>query len=175
MPSHVPSSATEPWPFSIRRTALGWLALPVCLLCLSLKPLAAEERFIVTEGQRVQMLQSRVDEMRERLSLRQAVTVSIVPENPRMVSVQRAAAEAAFHMSFEHGFLSGLNEDELSAVIAHELGHVWIFTHHPYLQTEQLANRIAMRVVSRTSLEKVYEKVWARDGKKGNLDRFLGN
>ena len=37
----------------------------------------------------------------------------------------------------------------------HELGHVWIFTHHPYLQTEQLANRIAMRLVSRTSGSKL--------------------
>ena len=177
MPPHLPSSATDSRTLVLRRVAIGCIGLVAWLVCLPLTLLAAEasESSGASEGRLVHMLQSRVDEMRERLSLRQAVTVSIVPENPRMVSVAPTPAEAAFHMSFEHAFLAGLNEDELSAVIAHELGHVWIFTHHPYLQTEQLANRIAMRVVSRSSLEKVYEKVWARDGTKGDLDRFLGN
>ena len=55
-------------------------------------------------------------------------------------------------------------------MVAHELGHVWIYTHHPYLQTEQLANQIAMRVVSRESLDSVYGKVWADAG--GPLPRF---
>ena len=61
-----------------------------------------------------------------------------------------------------------------SDILAHELGHVWVSTHHPYLQTERLANSIAMRVVSRDSLERVYEKMWARDGRKGDLLAFLG-
>jgi predicted Zn-dependent protease len=81
----------------------------------------------------------------------------------------------AFLLTFENGFLDGLDDEELIAVVAHELGHVWIFTHHPYLQTEQLANEIAMRVVSRESLRRVYEKVWERGGTKGDLARFLGN
>jgi predicted Zn-dependent protease len=67
-----------------------------------------------------------------------------------------------------------LTPDELEAAIAHELGHVWVFTHHPYLQTEELANQIAMRAVSRESLERVYGKVWERGGMKGDLVRFLG-
>jgi len=61
----------------------------------------------------------------------------------------------------------------LSASIAHELGHVWIFTHHPYLQTELLANQIALKVVTREELERVYEKVW-KDKGKGDLKDFLG-
>jgi predicted Zn-dependent protease len=77
-------------------------------------------------------------------------------------------------MAFEAQFLRGLDEIELKAIVAHELGHVWIFTHHPYLQTERLANTVAMRAVPRTSLERVYTKVWAREGTKGNLVRFLG-
>jgi hypothetical protein len=48
------------------------------------------------------------------------------------------------------------------------------FGHHPYLQTERLANEIAMRVVSRESLLRVYRKVWERGGAKGDLARFLG-
>jgi len=57
-----------------------------------------------------------------------------------------------------------LTDDDIKAVVAHELGHVWIFTHHPYLQTEQLANEIAMRLVTRESLEPVYAKVQKRIG-----------
>ena len=57
-------------------------------------------------------------------------------------------------------------------MIAHELGHVWIYTHHPYLQTEQLANQIALKVVSRESLDSVYGKVWPDAEAKGSLPRF---
>jgi hypothetical protein len=79
-----------------------------------------------------------------------------------------------FQMAFEERFLERLDPDDLKAIVAHELGHVWIFTHHPYLQTERLANSIAMRAVTRESLERVYTKVWEREGTKGDLARFLG-
>jgi hypothetical protein len=81
---------------------------------------------------------------------------------------------ATFQMRFEERFLAGLDEDDLKAIIAHELGHVWIYTHHPYLQTERLANTVAMRAVPRESLERVYSKLWERDGTKGDLARFIG-
>jgi predicted Zn-dependent protease len=67
-----------------------------------------------------------------------------------------------------------LSADEIEAALAHELGHVWIFTHHPYLQTELLANQVAMRAVSRDALARVYQKVW-QSGPKGDLVAFLGN
>jgi hypothetical protein len=51
---------------------------------------------------------------------------------------------------------------------------VWIYTHYPYRQSERLANDIAMRVVSRSAFEPVYEKLWARTGIKGNLIEFIG-
>ena len=79
-----------------------------------------------------------------------------------------------FRMVFEERFLTSVDQDELKAIVAHELGHVWIFTHHPYLQTERLANTVAMRAVPRASLERVYSKVWERQGTKGDLVRFLG-
>jgi hypothetical protein len=46
---------------------------------------------------------------------------------------------------------------------------VWIFTHHPFLQTEELANQIAMQVVPRDTLAAVYDKVWKRVGRQGGL------
>ena len=121
----------------------------------------------------IRTLQSIVDELRGQLALPVEVTASIVPSNALLVSVQPVSGRAAFHMSFQQSFLDGLDADEVKTIVAHELGHVWIFTHHPYLQTEVGANDIALRVVSRESLERVYGKVWAHQGVKGSLARFV--
>jgi hypothetical protein len=119
---------------------------------------------------RERRLQGLVDEFRARLAIPDAVVVSIVPANKLVVSIERSKdRDQGFEATFEAGFLAGLNEEETEAVIAHELGHVWIFTHHPYLQTEELANEIALRVVSRESLDGLYEKVWKRTGTRGDL------
>jgi len=120
-------------------------------------------------------LQVIVDDLAQRLALSATVTVAVVPTNPLLVSVAvKEGRKDAFVLSFEDAFLDGLDDDGLRAVVAHELGHVWIFTHHPYLQTERLANSVAMRVVSRQSLEKVYDHVWDRLGTKGDIAQFLG-
>jgi hypothetical protein len=42
------------------------------------------------------------------------------------------------------------------------------------VQSERLANEIAMRVVRRSAFEPVYAKVWARTGVKGDLIEFIG-
>ena len=113
--------------------------------------------------------------MARRLALKATVTAIIVQTNALLVSVEpEEGRENAFRLSFEDSFLDGLDDEGLRAVVAHELGHVWIFTHHPYLHTELLANSVAMRVVSRESLEEVYNKVWERGGVKGSIARFLG-
>jgi predicted Zn-dependent protease len=79
-----------------------------------------------------------------------------------------------FVITIDRQFIEELSREEVEAALAHELGHVWIYTHHPYVQTERLANDIAMRVVSRSAFEPVYEKVWSRTGIRGNLIEFLG-
>jgi len=84
-------------------------------------------------------------------------------KNPKLFSVTPAEHRpGTFLLSAEEDFARGLSEAELRAAIAHELGHVWIFTHFPYLQTEELANDIASRVVSRDILGPLYEKVWKK-------------
>lgn len=120
----------------------------------------------------VRRVQETVDEVRTKLALPDEVTAVIVDTHPLVVAVEPMRGGAGtFRVSVEASFLDELTDHELEAVVAHELGHVWIFTHHPFLQTEQLANQIAMRVVSRQALDAVYEKVWARGGHKGDLPR----
>jgi hypothetical protein len=144
--------------------------VPAVLMGLAASPVDDKE------ARAVRALQDMVDGVRAELGINASVTAAIVPTNPLLVSVQPvdAASANAFAMSFDERFLADLDEGDLRAIVAHELGHVWIFTHHPYLQTERLANSVAMRAVSRASLERVYTKVWGRDGSKGDLVRFLG-
>ena len=126
----------------------------------------------------VERISAILSDLRAQLQMSQEIRVSIVPTNSRMVSVERMRAKAGdgewFLISFDQQFLASLDQDELRTAIAHELGHVWIFSHHPYLQTEALANEIAMRVVDRESLKKIYSKLWAHLGVSGKLEEFLG-
>jgi hypothetical protein len=115
-----------------------------------------------------------VDRFRHDLSIPEKVFIAVVAKNDRLVSVERSKERrGTFILSFDENFLITLDDSELTASIAHELGHIWIFTHHPYLQTELLANQIASKVVTRGNLEKVYEKVWKDQG-KGDIKEFLG-
>jgi hypothetical protein len=141
------------------------------LLAFVTQTVAAEENRTTTHP--TQQIQAIAQTLRGRLSMQQNIQVSVAAHNERMVSVERLSADA-FIMSFDQQFLNALTDQELIASIAHELGHVWIFTHHPYLQTEALANEIAMRVVSRDSLAGIYQKLWTHLGSSGDLNEFLG-
>jgi hypothetical protein len=124
---------------------------------------------------RLDAVQAEVDSLRGRLAIRETVQVAVVPENKLLLSVETENGRGGpFHLSIDAGFLEELTSDELDAALAHELGHVWIFTHHPYLQTERLANEIALRVVGRKPLELVYRKMWTRLGRTGEIDDLLG-
>jgi len=110
-------------------------------------------------------IQRAVDDLKTQLAISQPVQVSVVQSNPRLFSVVPAEHQpGTFLLSAQEDFARGLSDAELRAAVAHELGHVWIFTHFPFLQTEQLANDIASRVVSRESLAPLYEKVWKKVG-----------
>jgi len=116
------------------------------------------------------LIQDLVDKLKIRMSIPDPVVVSIVEHNPLVVSVERAKdGAAAFSLPIDRAFLDGLTTGEIDAVIAHELGHVWIFTHHPFLQTEEGANQIALQVVLQDTLAAVSDKVWKRVGRKGDL------
>lgn len=154
-----------------RNSAL--LAVLALLISFSPDTLAAERANGTSAPE--ERLQAIVSDLKSRLQITSPIVVSIVPSNALMMSVEAPTdTRETFLLSVEASFLDVLADDELEAAVAHELGHVWIFTHHPFLQTEELANRIAMRAVKRESLERVYAKVWQRGGTKGDLARFLG-
>ena len=153
---------------SSRRPLFTLVGLATMLICLAVRTEASEPPNTVA-------LQELVDSLRTELGVDVVVSASIVTTNSLLVSVEPIEGNpGTFRMEFEEGFLPSLDQAELKAIVAHELGHVWIFTHHPYLQTERLANTVAMRAVPRASLERVYSKVWEHQGTKGDLARFLG-
>ena len=136
---------------------------------------AAEPERIIPNLRDQQRIQEIVNEFMAKLNMAHEVAVAVVPKNPLMVSVEYNDAGTGFLLSVEEDFINELTQEELEAAIAHELGHVWIFTHHPFLQTEVLANQIAQRLVPRSSLVQVYVKVWKRQGTTGDLTRFVGD
>lgn len=154
-----------------RALSLCFIFLPALLFLCGSKLLADGKPVGRRTTQRIRTI---VDRFCHDLSIREKVHISIVARNEKLVSVERSKKRRGeFILSFDETFLSSLDDSELGASIAHELGHVWIFTHHPYLQTELLANQIALRVVTREKLESTYEKVW-KDKGKGDLKEFLG-
>jgi len=110
----------------------------------------------------LERIQRAVAELKGALAISQTVNVRIVQRNPRLFSVQPVTREGTFLLSVEEDFARALSDAELRAAVAHELGHVWIYTHFPYLQTEELANDIASRVVGRDTLAPLYDKVWKK-------------
>ena len=154
-----------------RRLSVAFIFLSALLL-FSRNTIFGSDRPEAKRG--TKSIKAIVDRFRHDLSIEEKVFISVVAKNDRLVSVERSKRRhGGFTLLFDEDFLITLDDSELSASIAHELGHIWIFTHHPYLQTELLANQIALKVVSRENLEKVYKKVW-KDKEKGDIKEFLG-
>lgn len=125
-------------------------------------------------GERVNQLQHVSDALRVRLGILERVMVTLAERNPLVMSVETLGTRSGpFVINADEAFIATLTDEEIEAAIAHELGHVWIYTHHPYEQSERSANDIALRVINRAALEPVYAKVWKRTGIKGNLAEYI--
>src|SRR4030095_7567257 len=144
------------------RTLRAWVALVLVIIFQTNASASAS----LTE-QNTEKIKKILDELKRQLAIPAPVLAIVVPNNALVVSVQPLEGRTVFQMSFEEAFLNVLDEDDMRAVIAHELGHVWIFTHHPYLQTEELANKIAYRAVTSDSMDRVYEKLRSRQATGG--------
>ena len=119
-------------------------------------------------------LQEIIAEFQALMGIDEHIQVSIVDNEPLLFSVRPTPAKDGYHLHADSVFLEILDPDELRAAVAHELGHVWIFTHYPYLQTEVLANNVAQRLVDRERLESLYQKMWEHQQKAGDLTAVLG-
>jgi predicted Zn-dependent protease len=113
-------------------------------------------------------------ELSAALEMRKTIQVAIVPTNERVVSVEPFVSGEGYRVEIERAFLDQLDEEEIVAALAHEIGHVWIFSHRPHLQTEALANEIALKIVPRKQLENLYGKLWRYIGSTGNVMDLLG-
>jgi len=157
------------------RAPVPRLFFALCVIAPTLLAATATAAPPVTGQERTRQLQRILDRVKEQLGLDHPVMVEVVPSNPHLISVEAPVrAGGAFVVRVEERMLELLDGGELEAALAHELGHVWVFTHFPYLQTEQLANEIAMRVVARDVLARVYEKVWKSGAAKGDVGTFPG-
>jgi hypothetical protein len=149
-------------------------ALSVVFVLLMARPVAKDSPGIVSI--KAARAQEFVDQLRAALPIHNDVRIAVVAYHPLVFSVGPSAEDKnRFLMTMELGFLLMLKDDELRAAVAHELGHVWIYTHHPFLQTERLANSVGLRVVDRESFEKMYSKLWTYEGAAGvPIDDLLG-
>ena len=131
-------------------------------------------RRAATTNAEVNRLQHVSDTLRARLRILERVLVTVVDHNPLVMSVETLAGRSGpFVISADQQFINSLKPSEVEAAIAHELGHVWIYTHHPYEQSERLANDVALRVIDASVFAPVYEKVWRRMGTRGNLADYI--
>ena len=155
--------------------ARGLVASAVAV-CLFGSDRVAHAQGAPDDSPQLRRVQRLADQLRAQLDIVEPVQVTIVPTNRLLMSVEPVenGSSRDFRLKVEEEFVQGLSDADLLAAVAHELGHVWIFTHHPFLQTEQLANDIAMRLVSRDALAQLSDRVWSRRGTKGDIGRFLG-
>ena len=141
-------------------TLRAWIALSIVLVI---------QANSATERHKPKKIKNIIEQLKKQMGISEEIGVALVAKNDLIVSVQPRKDRSGFDMSFERAFLNTLDDEDLRAVIAHELGHVWIFTHHPYLQTEDLANSIAFKAVTTNAMDRVYEKVRSRSKVASNL------
>jgi hypothetical protein len=107
-------------------------ALLVGFVLLMARPVAKDPTNIASL--RARRAQEFVDQLRTELTIRNEIQIAVVVYHPLVFSVQPIDIDKTrYLMTMELGFLLMLKDDELRAAIAHELGHVWIYTHHPFL------------------------------------------
>lgn len=149
-----------------------WILLLILLFSPVHSRAAAGEEMGPTEH-RIELI---IQDFSHRLGITQQIVFSMVPGDTLLASVRPVLEDSdVFQISFDPKFIQTLDDGELCAAVAHELGHVWIYTHFPYLQTEVLANRQALKLVSRSDLGRIYEKVWKWKGERGDPEKVFGS
>jgi hypothetical protein len=160
-----------------KRTEAAALRVFVLLVCMGVQgSYLAGFSPTTPAGIRMPRLDDVASGLATTLEISRHVEVVVVQRNDLVVSVEPiTAAEGGYRVVFDQRFFERLNDSEIAAALAHEIGHVWIYSHFPYLQTEALANEIALKVAPRKSLESLYGKLWDYTGVKGDIEELLGS
>src|SRR5262245_46814563 len=107
------------------------LSTSLCLVALIVGRSAPLD---AAEGRSAVALQELINGLKTQLGIDAVVSAAVVTTNTLLVSVRPVDGDAGrFQMAFEERFLATVDEDELTAIVAHEIGHVWIFSHDQYL------------------------------------------
>src|SRR5262245_50400127 len=69
------------------------------------------------------------------LGIPQHIRVVVGPNSKMVISVEHDSEADEYRVLIDPKFMEQLNDEDIVTAISHELGHVWIFTHHPFLQT----------------------------------------
>jgi hypothetical protein len=161
---------------TVARLGSGLLvpALSVAVILLNVVPIASDPPILFNV--KTTRARDMVEHLRAELDITAEIDITLVKYHPLVFSVEpEDSRKRRFRLSMEAGFLLILDDDELFGALGHEMGHVWVYTHHPYLQTEMLANMIGQKVVPRRNFEKVYTKLWAYERTAGvPMDELLG-
>ena len=160
----------------LKRTEAAALPVLVVLVCLFF-PGAHLSGFSPTTppGVRSPRLDEIASGIAATLDIARPVEVIVATRNDLVVSVEPLPVpDKGYRVIFDKRFFERLSDEEINAALAHEMGHVWIYSHFPYLQTEALANEIALKVTPRKTMESLYGKLWAYTGVKGNIEELLG-
>lgn len=115
---------------------LGVVLVVVWVLSLHYAIVSAHEDYVQGQArwERTEHLQSIVDQLRLRLEILEPVRLSLVESNPLVVSVETLGTRSGpFVIRADQAFIDSLSGGEIEAALAHELGRVWIYTHHPYI------------------------------------------
>ena len=160
----------------LRRHRLLWIRAALVSVFVLLSGVPISRDVLDTVSLRTARAREIVIQLRTALQIDSDVQVVAVAYHPLVFSVEPLDKQKDhFVLSMEINFLLKLDDEELYAALAHELGHVWIFKHFPFLQTERLANSIALRVVPRENFEALYMKLWRYESAAGApMDDLLG-
>ena len=158
-----------------RRSLSRFVYLPQAIFLALIALVTHSTMLSAASHQNAKKIVSVSKELKKKLRIANSLEIKIVESNPMGLSVQPIPQHHGdFLLLVDINLLSRLDKEELRAALAHELGHVWIYTHHPYLQTEALANQIAMRAVTRSSLKNLYGELAAFQGTASNVEALLG-
>src|ERR1051326_904327 len=121
------------FPFMRRRSLIDFVYLPHVISLIVIAAVMHQTTVAAAPPQSVEKIVSVSKDLKKHLRIASSLEIRIVENNRLALSKQPMPDRPSdFLLLIDTRFLERLDKEELRAALAHELGHVWIFTHHPY-------------------------------------------